>query len=230
MADPKTPAPSSTFFSKVANRQSGVCLYGIAPPKQSTAQHRLAEIATQQVARLAALNLDGLVVYDIQDEADRVSTPRPFPFLPTVDPSHYADSWLTDLGVPKIVYRSVGQTSAEDFKGWLSQQHRPDAAANDKRAVVLVGSPSQSATRALSLEEAYALRAQAFPSLPVGGIAIAERHARKGNEHERLLHKMDHGCQFFVTQAVYDVTATKSLISDYALALDMADRPPAPFC
>ena len=51
----------------------------------------------------------------------------------------------------------------------------------------------------------------------LGGIAIAERHAQGGDEHARILAKTAAGCRFFVSQAVYDVTATKSLLSDYAL-------------
>jgi 5,10-methylenetetrahydrofolate reductase len=38
-----------------------------------------------------------------------------------------------------------------------------------------------------------------------------------------MLSKIDQGCRFFVTQAVYDVTSTKSLLSDYALAFGDRD-------
>ena len=61
-----------------------------------------------------------------------------------------------------------------------------------------------------------------------GGIAIAERHARKLDEHERILAKSAQGCRFFVTQAVYDVAATKSLLSDYAIAVRAKDAQPLP--
>jgi 5,10-methylenetetrahydrofolate reductase len=53
----------------------------------------------------------------------------------------------------------------------------------------------------------------------LGGIAIAERHTHKLDEHERILAKSERGCRFFVTQAVYDVASTKSLLSDYAIAV-----------
>ena len=36
------------------------------------------------------------------------------------------------------------------------------------------------------------------------------------------------GCRFFVTQAVYDAAATKSLLSDYARALRQTGRAPVP--
>jgi 5,10-methylenetetrahydrofolate reductase len=79
----------------------------------------------------------------------------------------------------------------------------------------------------LSLAEAYEL-ALSVPNLVVGGIAIAERHVAKEDEHQRMLSKQDHGCRFFVTQSVYDANSTKSLLSDYALALQASGRSPAP--
>lgn len=43
-----------------------------------------------------------------------------------------------------------------------------------------------------------------------------------------MLAKMDAGCRFFVTQAVYDASASKSLISDYALSSSAVGREPVP--
>src|SRR5690606_28814468 len=76
-----------------------------------------------------------------------------------------------------------------------------------------------------SLREAYALVEAHGAGLTLGGIAIAERHERTRDEHERILAKTAAGCRFFVTQAVYDVTSTLSLLSDYSLAL--GERGPA---
>ena len=77
------------------------------------------------------------------------------------------------------------------------------------------------------MAEAYAL-AQAVPNLVLGGIAIAERHAVKQDEHLRMLAKQDRGCRFFITQSVYDAASTKSLVSDYALSLQAQSRAPVP--
>jgi 5,10-methylenetetrahydrofolate reductase len=62
----------------------------------------------------------------------------------------------------------------------------------------------------------------------LGGIAIAERHVAKGDEHQRMLAKQDSGCRFFITQSVYDASSTRSLLSDYALSLQQSGRSPAP--
>lgn len=202
---------SDSFLDKIHRRQPGICVYGLAPPKRTTPSERIAQIAARQRDRINGLDVDGVVVYDIQDEAGRTEQARPFPFLPTIDPQHYADTHLGDVAAQKIVYRSVGADTDEQFTAW--------AGGRGAGPVVLVGSASRDASVQLHLSRAYELVQRSAPDLVVGGIAIAERHARRGDEHERLLAKMRAGCRFFVTQAVYDVTATKSLLSDYALAV-----------
>jgi hypothetical protein len=215
----------STLFDKVMNRASAISLYGIAPPKRTTEPERLAQIVQQQKARFRELTIDGLVVYDIQDESERSGRPRPFPFLPTVDPVLYADDQLGDFDVPKVVYRAVQALGHSEFTAWLDRvQARPQASFS-----VFVGAATTSAsTSRLSLAEAYRLARQRAPKLVVGGIAIAERHARKLDEHARILAKTAQGCRFFVTQAVYDVSSMKSLLSDYAFELQDQQRQPVP--
>ena len=204
---------NNSLAEKLASRSAGICLYGFAPPKQATPSEQLEAIVAQQLVRLRSLPVDGLIVYDIQDEAERVSTPRPFPFLPTLNPEVYAHQYLGCLAVPKIVYRCVNRDTPDGFVRWLDSENAAP------RISVLVGAPSRGSQAGLPLTEAYALARQRALNLLLGGIAIAERHARKLDEHERILAKTEQGCRFFVTQAVYDVTSTKSLLSDYAIAI-----------
>jgi 5,10-methylenetetrahydrofolate reductase len=93
-------------------------------------------------------------------------------------------------------------------------------------STVLVGAPSTGQKVNISLRDAYALRAERTPEVPLGGVAIAERHQQRGDEHERMLSKMDQGCSFFISQAVFSVTASKNLISDLRYACEKADRSP----
>jgi 5,10-methylenetetrahydrofolate reductase len=109
----------------------------------------------------------------------------------------------------------VDRDTRDGFVQWLENVNT----AAMPRMSVLVGVPSNRSPAGLPLTDAYALARQHAPTLLLGGIAIAERHARRLDEHERILAKMERGCRFFVTQAVYDVTSTKSLLSDYALAV-----------
>lgn len=214
----------SLLLDKIVRRVDGICLYGIAPPKAATTPERLEEIAAMQTARIRALAPDGLIVYDLQDESERTRTPRPFPYLPTIDPEQYADRWLASLDLPKIVYRSVGRFSHESLGNWAA------APTGAPRFTVLVGaSTSRAAERpGFRLDDAYAVLQARARDVVLGGIAIAERHGVKGDEHVRLLSKVERGCRFFVTQAVYDVTSTKSLLSDYHYALRARDEKPVP--
>jgi hypothetical protein len=215
---------AGTVFEKLDAGLGGLRLYGIAPPKLATEPERLAEIATQQVARVRSLAPDGLIVYDIQDEPGRNGEARPFPFLPTVAPEVYAYGSLAELELPKVVYRCVGAHSGEVFSRWIDGVR----ADPDRRLSVFVGAPrGRSSTAGMPLTEAYAL-ARTAPNLILGGIAIAERHVAKEDEHQRMLAKQDAGCRFFITQSVYDAASTKSLLSDYALALEASGRAPAP--
>ena len=203
---------------------TGIRLYGLAPPKLASDAERVREIAAQQLGRVRALAPDGLVVYDIQDEPGRDGAARPFPFLPTLDPEVYAHETLAELTIPKIVYRSVGAQPPAAFSSWIDGVR----AAGERRFAVFVGAPRGRSQRpGLPLLEAYEL-ARAAPSLLVGGIAIAERHVTKADEHQRMLAKQDRGCRFFITQTVYDAASTKSLLSDYALSLQASGRAPAP--
>jgi len=214
----------NAFFEKLDRGGGGLRLYGIAPPKLATEPERLAEIAAQQVSRVRALNPDGLVVYDIQDEPGRDGAARPFPFLPTIAPEIYASGPLAELRIPKIVYRCVGAHSRDVFSHWIDSVR----AAPARSLSVFVGAPrGRSSTMGLPLAEAYAI-ARSAPNLVLGGIAIAERHVAKEDEHLRMLAKQDAGCRFFITQSVYDAASTKSLLSDYALSLEARGRSPAP--
>lgn len=208
---------------KLLRREGGLCVYGITPPKQATPPEALAEIARVQRERLATLGADGLVVYDIQDESDRNAQPRPFPFFPLLDSAEYAERHLGELPVEKIVYRCVHRLARADFVTWLTRR-RPQRSLS-----VLVGAPSRKTDpSALRLSDANLLAKELAPELLLGGIAIAERHATRGDEHERLIAKMEQGCRFFISQTVYDASSTKSLLSDYALLLASKQLPPVP--
>jgi hypothetical protein len=184
-------------------------LFAVTPPRLTTSSEEAAEIGRVTLERLRSPAIDGLVLYDIDDESDRNPDERPFPFLPTMDPADYLGRDLAALEVPAIVYRAVGKYREEQFRSWLEEQDPSKALA------VFVGSSSRDKAVHTTLARAYELRDEVQPELPLGGVAIAERHGRTGDEHLRLIAKQAAGCSFFITQIVYDVNAAKNLISDY---------------
>ncbi len=193
----------------IAGGSGEFLLFAVTPPRLTTCPQEAAEIARVTLERLRPLPIDGLVLYDIDDESDRNPDERPFPFLPTMDPADYLARDLVGLEVPAIVYRAVGKYREDRLRSWLGEQDPSRALA------VFVGSSSRGKAVLTSLARAYELREEVQPGLPLGGVAIAERHARQGDEHLRLIAKQAAGCSFFVTQIVYDVNAAKNLISDY---------------
>lgn len=174
------------------------------------------------MGRLRPLGLDGLILYDIDDESVRNPSERPFPFNATLDPAEYLDQHLGSWPTPAIVYRAVGKYGSEALESWLSAQ---DPA---RVMTVLVGAASSRAEGTMSLSRAQELRRDLNPDLLLGGVAIPERHRRRGDEHLRLIAKQRAGCRFFVTQVVYDVNAAKDLVSDYKYACAAVGIEPVP--
>jgi hypothetical protein len=206
----------------IAARSGEFLLFAVTPPKLTTTAEGAAEIARVTLERLRTLSIDGLVLYDIDDESDRTPVERPFPFLPTMDPADYLAQDLAALEVPAVVYRAVGKYGEDRFRSWLEGQDPARAMA------VFVGASSKGKDVHTSLARAYELRREVQPALPLGGVAIAERHARQGEEHLRLIAKQAAGCSFFITQIVYDVNAAKNLVSDYHHECIAQNLEPAP--
>lgn len=194
---------------KIRNRESGIVLYGIVPPKKETEPEQLREIAQRQSQRLQSLNMDGLILYDIQDEKTRTTEERPFPFIETLDSFSYSRDYLSSVPVPKIIYRSVGKYTNDELAGILTR------IAQQGDLTVFVGTASKSQQVAMTLSEAYRLKKAVNPDLLLGGVTIPERHITKGDEHLRVFSKIAQGCSFFVSQGVYDVNASKNFLSDY---------------
>lgn len=200
-----------TLSQKFSDPGRGVYFIGTTPPRATTDENRMMEIADKLLNRLAGIEYDGLIVYDIQDESSRIDTPRPFPFTETRDPREYSNL-LTKLSEREVItYKSVAQRSAGEFDHWLDET----AETFGIEHVVLVGSPSSEGVK-LPLTEAYRRLQANSHDFHLGGVTIAERHALKGTEHERLLGKQTQGCEFFVSQAVYNAQATIDLLASYA--------------
>jgi len=73
--------------AKLPDAGETVLLYGTTPPRLGTSPENVALAAEKLATRLANLPLDGVVLYDIQDETGRTELPRPFPFVGTIDPA-----------------------------------------------------------------------------------------------------------------------------------------------
>lgn len=207
---------------RIESGQGEFLLFALTPPTLATDPERAQEIADATIARLRPLDLDGVILYDIDDESERNPAERPFPFTPTIDPAVYLADHFGAWPTPVIVYRAVSKYAPADLRAWLSAQDP------DQLMTVLVGAPSSAKAGRTTLAEAQALRQEANPLMLLGGVAIPERHSRREDEHLRLLAKQDAGCRFFVSQVVYDINAAKNLVSDYHYECLARGTSPAP--
>lgn len=209
---------SADLRTLVTDAAGGVVLFGITPPRVSTAPERIREITAATLARLDSLNVDGLALYDIDDESDRNPAERPFPYLPTLDPVVYHAEYLGEWRRPAVIYRCVGKYTQPELRTWL-QKADPDRVLS-----VFVGASSKEKTVRTRLSEAQALRREVRPELLLGGVAITERP----EEHLRLIAKQQAGCAYFISQVVYNADAAKSMVSDYYYACRERQLAPKP--
>ncbi|MFK5880933.1 MAG: methylenetetrahydrofolate reductase [Sulfurospirillum sp.] len=204
---------------KIKNRKSGILLYGMTPPKAKHTKEELKEIAACQIQRIKDLQIDGLVLYDIQDESDRTDIKRPFPFIKTLDSCDYAKNYLDDaLPFPVIVYRAVGKYNRAEFKQWLKDR------VGREFFSVFVGAASKKTETTMDIKEAYRLKKEIDDELILGGIVIPERHTAKKDEHLRVFSKIENGCEYFISQAVYNLEAAKRFLDDYVMHAKKNDK------
>jgi hypothetical protein len=199
---------SATLRTRLTDPESGVLLFGITPPRLSATAERIREIAAATLARLNVLDVDGLALYDIDDESDRNPQERPFRYLPTMDPAAYHAEYLGEWSRPAVIYRCVGKYTEAELRTWLRMS---DA---DRVLSVFVGASSKGKEVRTRLSHAQALHRDVRPDLLLGGVAITERP----DEHLRLIAKQEAGCAYFISQVIYSADAAKSMVSDYYYA------------
>lgn len=191
----------------------GVYFIGTTPPKSDTPLEEVEGIAAKLLDRVSDIDFDGLIVYDIQDENSRTNKPRPFPFKTTHDSRLYSSLLNKKSHRPVITYKSVVQSDSDAFNQWANEAWQ-DYGVRD---VVLVGSPSKNNDISLPLNDAYQTLVDNPHPFFIGGVTIAERHTVKGNEHQRMIEKHQQGCNFFISQAIYDPQATIDMLTRYAI-------------
>ncbi len=187
-------------------------MYGTTPPRADAGAVAVMRAAERLAERVRGLPLDGLVVYDVQDEAGRTSVPRPFPFLPTIDPCAYSRRLRELTGKQTVTYKCVADMTEARWASWLTETRRDYGIDH----LSLVGLPSsRGVTSTLPLSRAMQLAAAHPANFTLGGVVIAERHGQGRSESRRMLQKAADGCSFFISQAVYDAGTTIRLLTDY---------------
>src|SRR2546425_372967 len=153
--------------SKLLDPAQPVLLYGTTPPRLGTPDEQVSAAAGKLAARLAALPLDGVVVYDIQDETGRTQLPRPFPFMRTIDPRQYSRQLMQSTRLPAITYKALGNLDEAGWRSWLSQSQGIEF-------ISVVGRPVSGVRYALPLSRAIRIAASDAGGFTIGGVAVAK--------------------------------------------------------
>ena len=201
--------------AKLLDPAQPLLLYGSTPPRAGTPPEQVAAAADKLAARVRGLPLDGVVVYDIQDETGRTGVPRPFPFVGTIDPRDYAKRF----SLPAIVYKALGTMDEAQWRAWL------EASRGEVEFLSIVGRPASGVRYPLPLSRAIRIATE-MKRFVVGGVVIAERHDDQRSEAARLLAKGIEGCGYFISQAVYHAPPTQRLLADYLRDCRGAGVPP----
>src|SRR5438309_7294692 len=122
---------------RIAEGTGEFLLFALTPPRLTTEPEHARQIAAKTLERLRPVGIDGLVLYDIDDESDRNPEERPFPFLPTMDPADYLERHLTAWRGPVVVYRATAKYTEQGLRDWMASQ---DTA---RRMAVFVGASSR---------------------------------------------------------------------------------------
>lgn len=209
--------------AKLLDPTRGLYLYGTTPPRQGSSTEKIQAIAKKLTAKLADLDLDAINVYDIQDEPGRTEISRPFPFSPVIDSREYAQMLHQLTGKEIINYKCVVHQPKADFPAWLDRSWQQYGL---HYLAFVGGSTSETAYPGPTLAQAAQMTATQQYDFIFGGVTLAERHLRKGNEHLKLIEKSRWGMNFFTSQVVYQPEATIKLLQDYHWQCQKLDRSP----
>src|SRR5258708_8380635 len=154
--------------SKLLDPAQTVLLYGTTPPRLGTPDEQVSAAAGKLAARIAALPLDGVVVYDIQDGTGRTQLPRPFPFMHTIDPRQYSMQLMESTGLPTITYKALGNLNESGWRAWLSESQRIGF-------ISVVGRPTSGVRYPLPLSRAIRIAATHAGAFTIAAAPIPAR-------------------------------------------------------
>ncbi len=148
------------------------------------------------------LDVDGIILYDIQDESDRTSEERTYPFIHTVAPETYYRNYLGSVRQPVIVYKSIANQTSDSFNSWLSNN-------KDLEHFVFVGASSKAQVDKTNfgLADAYDLKRTHHDHLLLGGVTIPERHSKREMKTKEFLARYKTGAAFLY-RSVYIMCLT----------------------
>jgi hypothetical protein len=190
---------------KLRKAEAGIFLYSLTPPAKDITSEKLFNLNRRRAARISTLDIDGLSIYDVQEEKDRTNDERTYRYRPALNPMTYGKSMNEHSGMQQVIYLVSGKYREEELESIFRE--------NPDKLFVPVGSPSTKSVSLTSLNTALEI-SQSYKN-PIGAVCIGERHQYGRNEVERMLAKEDRGVDFFISQCVFNGTLYEKLLDDY---------------
>ena len=189
------------------------CTAGLTPPWRTQSPRSSARRRGEFVERAAPLSPPtGSSCTTSRRRRAAPPSPRPFPFRKLDDPSHFAKVLRDVSGKESVVYKCVAESDPGGFDAWLNRAI-DDFGVN---AYNLVGGASSANQYSGPTIPDVAAKLNERAQCAHGGVTIAERHIKKGNEHETLVKKSELGMQWFISQAIYDPKPMIKLLKEYS--------------
>lgn len=226
----KLPSPRSTLTNSgevgddlhiklnPSNKTHPVCLFGTVAPRSHLPLEKVDEFAKKLSNTLLELHkssrgIDGIMIYDIQEEESRSSEKRPFAYCSTHPPRLFAKLLQEQTNIDVVVYRCVASRNKEEFENWLVETWQN---YHTKNLVFVGASSSKEEVVGFNVNESTEL-AMRHPKTDyrIGGIVLPERHRDKDDEHIRLYQKTLAGASFFTSQVIYNVDCAIWCLKDY---------------
>jgi len=208
----------SNLTEKLKQSESGIFLYSLTPPGEDISREKLMELNRRRASRISTIDVDGLSIYDVQEEKDRNRNMRTYKYRPALDPLEYARTINRHNNLQQIIYLATGKYDEEELDFIFSN--------NSDKIFVLVGSPTKNTTVKCSLNRAMEI-SQSYEN-STGAVLIGERHSQGGSEVVRMLEKIDRGIDFFISQCIYDGSLYEKLLSDYKEESNLLNFPMKP--
>ena len=208
----------SNLTEKLKQSESGIVLYSLTPPAQNISSEKLSDLNRRRTGRISTIEVDGLSIYDVQEEKERNREKRTYQYKPALDPIKYGESLNNHSDLPQIIYLASGKYREEELNSIFLN--------NPDKIFILVGSPSKNTAAQTSLNRA--LEISNVHDNPVGAVFMGERHKNGKSEVERMLSKIDRGVDFFISQCIYNGSLYEKLLTDYKEESKLLDYPLKP--
>lgn len=182
-------------------------IYEVIPPQKSWTAEQTKEWISSLITLLGEQQISTVIVPEVVSESR--DGERTVPIMEKIDAFDFIDQLLSQNPSLTAIPNKITVYHSEDtLLKWVEKAYKRGI-----RQLILVGGKKSSISYpGLSVKQSAKLIKAHFPNLLLGGITIFTRK----QEHLRILEKMEHGIDFFVSQIIYETANMKCVLLNVA--------------